>query len=71
MCAICVHSVILEVVILCVCVFYMRTWLNLCKMMPFLCRVLQKNTEQIGTCVKSGENVLKVLRNISLFSRTE
>ncbi len=25
--------------ILCVCVFWMRTWLNLCKMMPCLCRV--------------------------------
>ncbi len=32
----------------------MRTWLNVFKMMVFLCRVLQK-TEQIGACVQTGE----------------
>ncbi len=46
-----------EVVILCV--FWMRTWLNLCKMMLFLCRVLQKTLSKLERvwkqvkCVKS------------------
>ncbi len=67
MCAICVHFVILEVVILCVCVFWMRTWLNLCKMMVFLCRVLQKTLSKLERACENRWNVLKVLRNVSLF----
>ncbi len=42
-------------------VFWMRTWLNLCKMMAFLCRVLQKTLIKLEhvckqvKCVKSFE----------------
>ncbi len=49
-----VNVLMLELIILCVCVFRMRTWSNLCKMMPFLCSFAE-NTEQIGTCVQTGE----------------
>ncbi len=52
LCAICVHFVILEVVILCVCVFWMRTWLILSKMMVFLCRVLQKTLSKLERVCK-------------------
>ncbi len=37
--------------IVCLC-FWMRTWLNLCKMMPFLC-YFAENTEQIGMCLQT------------------
>ncbi len=39
-----VHFLMLELIILCVCVFWMRTWLRLCKIMAFLCRVLQQKS---------------------------
>ncbi len=67
LCALCVHFVILEVVILCVC---MRTWLNLCKMLPFLCRVLQKTLSKLERvwkqvkCVKSFKKRVFVSRTI-------
>ncbi len=69
MCAVWVQLLMFELFILCVCVFWMRTWLNLCKMMAFLCRVLQKALSKLERvckqvkCVKCFENVFFFFEN--------
>ncbi len=44
----------------------MRTWLNVFKIMVFLCRVLQKTLSKLERVFKHV-NVLIVSRNVSLF----
>ncbi len=61
-CVVWLYFVMLELIIFCVCVFWMRTWLNLCKMMPFLCIVFAEKRTSWNVC-ESRWNVLKVLRD--------
>ncbi len=64
-----VHFVILEVVILCVCVFWTRTWLNLCKIIVLLCRVLQKTLSKLERVCKQVKRV-KNFKKCVFVSRT-
>ncbi len=65
----CVLFVILEVVILCVCVFWMRTWLNLCKMRLCLYRILKKTLSKLE-CVCKQVKCVKSFKKRVFVSRT-
>ncbi len=61
LCAVCVHFLILDSYMV---VFWMRTWLNLCKMMLYCVEFCRKALSKL---CKNGWNVVKSLRNVFLF----
>ncbi len=56
----------LELIILRVCVFWMRTWLNLCKMRTFCNELCRRYWENWNLC-ENRWIVFRVLRNVSMF----